>query len=71
VRGETHCDAKQNGIYFGSVDSTETHLITPTESAAQHASGYLLYYNHGERCQAQPRHERNERRHYFLLVNDP
>ena len=36
-------DAKQNGIYFGSVDSTETHLVIATDSAAQYASGYLLY----------------------------
>ncbi len=36
-------DPKQNGIYFGSVDSTESHLVAATESAAQYASGYLLY----------------------------
>ncbi len=36
-------DPKQNGIYFGSVDSTETHLILAADSAAQFASGYLLY----------------------------
>ncbi len=36
-------DPKQNGIYFGSIDSTETHLVLPTDSAAQYASGYLLY----------------------------
>jgi serine/threonine protein kinase/Tol biopolymer transport system component len=36
-------DPKQNGIYFGSVDSTETHLVLATDSAAQYASGYLLY----------------------------
>jgi len=36
-------DPKQNGIYFGSVDSTESHLVVATESAAQYASGYLLY----------------------------
>jgi Tol biopolymer transport system component len=36
-------DPKQNGIYFGSVDSTETHLVIATDSAAQYASGYLLY----------------------------
>jgi serine/threonine protein kinase/WD40 repeat protein len=37
-------DPKQNGIYFGSVDSTETHLVVATDSAAQYASGYLLYH---------------------------
>ncbi|MGA7078034.1 MAG: protein kinase [Terriglobales bacterium] len=37
-------DAKQNGIYFGSVDSTQTHLVIATDSAAQYASGYLLYH---------------------------
>lgn len=36
-------DPKQNGIYFGSVDSTENRLVVATESAAQYASGYLLY----------------------------
>ena len=36
-------DPKQNGIYFGSVDSAETHLVIATDSAAQYASGYLLY----------------------------
>jgi eukaryotic-like serine/threonine-protein kinase len=36
-------DAKQNGIYFASVDNPETHLIVATDSAAQYASGYLLY----------------------------
>ena len=36
-------DAKQNGIYFGSLDSTDTHLVIATDSAAQYASGYLLY----------------------------
>jgi serine/threonine protein kinase/Tol biopolymer transport system component len=36
-------DPKQNGIYFGSVDSMETHQVIATESAAQYASGYLLY----------------------------
>src|SRR5208282_295575 len=36
-------DPKQNGIYFGSLDSTQTHLVLATDSAAQYASGYLLY----------------------------
>ena len=36
-------DPKQNGIYFGSIESTETHLVLATDSAAQYASGYLLY----------------------------
>ena len=36
-------DPKQNGIYFGSFDSKETHLVLATDSAAQYASGYLLY----------------------------
>jgi hypothetical protein len=31
-------DPKQNGVYFGSVDSTETHLVIATDSAAQYAS---------------------------------
>jgi serine/threonine protein kinase len=37
-------DPKQNGIYFGSVDSTQTHIVVATDSAAQYASGYLLYH---------------------------
>jgi serine/threonine protein kinase len=36
-------DPKQNGIYFGSVDNPGTRLIVASESAAQYASGYLLY----------------------------
>ena len=36
-------DPRKNGIYFGSVDSTETHLVVATDSAAQYASGYLLF----------------------------
>ena len=37
-------DPKENGVYFGSVDNTETHLVVATDSAAQYASGYLLYH---------------------------
>lgn len=36
-------DPRQNGIYFGSLDGTETHLVLAIDSAAQYASGYLLY----------------------------
>jgi serine/threonine protein kinase len=36
-------DPKLNGIYFGSIDNTESHMIIPVDSAAQYASGYLLY----------------------------
>src|SRR6202167_1974299 len=36
-------DPKQNGIYFGSIDSTEARLVLATDSAAQYASGYLLH----------------------------
>jgi eukaryotic-like serine/threonine-protein kinase len=36
-------DAKQNGIYFGSLDNKETRLIVNAESGAEFASGYLLY----------------------------
>jgi len=38
-------DPKQNGIYFGSIDNTETHLVVATDSAAQYSSGYLLYHS--------------------------
>src|ERR1700674_596296 len=46
-------DPKQNGIYLGSADNLETRLIVATESAAQYASGYLLYRN-GTALVAQP-----------------
>jgi serine/threonine protein kinase len=36
-------DPKQNGIYIGSIDNTESHFVTASDSAAQYASGYLLY----------------------------
>jgi serine/threonine protein kinase len=36
-------DTKPNGIYFGSVDNKETRQIVNSDSAAQYASGYLLY----------------------------
>jgi serine/threonine protein kinase/Tol biopolymer transport system component len=36
-------DPKLNGIYFGSVNSTASRLLLPADSAAQYASGYLLY----------------------------
>jgi serine/threonine protein kinase/Tol biopolymer transport system component len=36
-------DPKQNGIYFASTENEETHLVLATDSAAQYASGYLLY----------------------------
>jgi serine/threonine protein kinase len=36
-------EPKQNGIFFGSVASTEIHFVAATDSAAQYASGYLLY----------------------------
>jgi serine/threonine protein kinase/Tol biopolymer transport system component len=34
---------KLNGIYFGSVDGTEMHFVLASDSAAEYASGYLLY----------------------------
>ena len=36
-------DPKANGIYFGSVDNKETRQVIGSDSAAQYASGYLLY----------------------------
>jgi hypothetical protein len=36
-------DPKPNGIYFGSVDNKEIRQIVASDSAAQYASGYLLY----------------------------
>lgn len=46
-------DPSQNGVYFGSVDSTQTHLVIATDSAAEYASGYLLYHA-GTALVAQP-----------------
>ena len=34
---------KLNGIYFGSVGSLETHMVLASDSAAEYASGYLLF----------------------------
>jgi serine/threonine protein kinase/Tol biopolymer transport system component len=36
-------EAKTSGIYFGSIDNTESRLVVATDSAAQYGSGYLLY----------------------------
>src|SRR5262249_8235833 len=36
-------NAKLNGIYFGSTENQEIRFVTAAESAAQYASGYLLY----------------------------
>ena len=33
-----------DGIYFGSVDSTQSHMVVPSDSGAQYASGHLLYH---------------------------
>jgi serine/threonine protein kinase len=46
-------DPTKNGIYFGSVDSAETHLVVANDSAAEYASGYLLYHA-GTALVAQP-----------------
>ena len=46
-------DPKQNGIYFGSTDSSQTRQITDSDSAAQFASGQLLY-RAGSSLLAQP-----------------
>ena len=46
-------DPRQNGIYFGSVDSPGTRLVVATDSAAEFASGKLLYRS-GTSLVAQP-----------------
>jgi len=46
-------DPKQNGIYFGSVGNQEPHFIVATDSAAEYASGYLLFRS-GTALMAQP-----------------
>jgi eukaryotic-like serine/threonine-protein kinase len=43
ANSHTGGDAKQNGIYFGMLGSTESRLVLATDSAAQYASGHLLY----------------------------
>ncbi len=43
ANSHTGGDPKQNGIYFGSVNSLESQLVLATDSAAQFASGHLLY----------------------------
>ena len=34
---------EHDGIYFGSIDSTETRMVVASDSGAQYASGHLLY----------------------------
>jgi serine/threonine protein kinase len=46
-------DPRQNGIYFGSVDSPGSRLVVATDSAAEFASGKLLYRS-GTSLVAQP-----------------
>ncbi len=36
-------NSKENGIYMTSVDDQQSHFIVATDSAAQYASGYLLF----------------------------
>jgi serine/threonine protein kinase len=36
-------DPRQNGVYLGSIDSTASRQILTSDSAAEYASGYLLY----------------------------
>jgi eukaryotic-like serine/threonine-protein kinase len=38
-------DRDVNGIYMGSLDSKESRLVLPSDSAAQFANGYLLFHN--------------------------
>jgi len=33
-----------DGIYFGSVDNTQSHMVVASDSGAQYASGHLLYH---------------------------
>jgi Tol biopolymer transport system component len=53
ANSHTGGDPKQNGIYFGSVNSQENRLVLATDSAAQFASGHLLY-RAGSALVAQP-----------------
>jgi Tol biopolymer transport system component len=36
---------EQNGVYFGSLDNKETHLVVASDSGAQFANGYLLFHS--------------------------
>ena len=36
---------EQNGIYFGSLDSKESHLVVVSDSGGQFANGYLLFHS--------------------------
>jgi eukaryotic-like serine/threonine-protein kinase len=58
ANSHTGGDPRQNGVYFGSVDShekggRESRLVLATDSAAQFASGHLLY-RAGNALVAQP-----------------
>lgn len=44
---------EQNGVYFGSLDNKETHLVVVSDSGAQFANGYLIYHAQNE-LMAQP-----------------
>jgi dipeptidyl aminopeptidase/acylaminoacyl peptidase len=35
---------EDNGVYMGSVDSTESHLVLVTDAGALYSSGYLLFH---------------------------
>ena len=35
---------EQNGIYFGSIESKETHLVVVSDSGGEFADGYLLFH---------------------------
>ncbi|MGH9523018.1 MAG: protein kinase domain-containing protein, partial [Terriglobales bacterium] len=34
----------QNGVYMGSLDNKETHMVVTSDSGAQYADGYLLFH---------------------------
>jgi len=53
ANSHTGGDPKQNGVYFGSADSRESRLVLATDSAAQFASGHMLYRS-GSALVAQP-----------------
>jgi len=36
-------DPKENGIYMASIDNPEAHFVVAADSAAEYASGYLLF----------------------------
>ncbi len=44
---------EMNGVYFGSLDKAETHLVVPSDAGGEFANGYLLFHSQNS-VMAQP-----------------